>query len=87
MFQHENPRIVKKLKIDDENKFEYLFLALVPYIFCFASRCRHVIFIDGTHLKEKYRGAMFVSPTMNGNEQNFPLVFGFGNGENDQSWT
>ena len=36
LLQHENPEIMTKLKIDDENRFEYLFLPFGPCIFSFA---------------------------------------------------
>ena len=63
------------LKIDDENKFEYLFLAIGPCILGYVSCCKLVIEIVGTHLKGKYMGVMVVATTMDGNEQNFPLAF------------
>ena len=72
-----------KLKIDDENRFEYLFLTLGPCIYDFVSSCRPVIAIDGTHLKRKFRGIMFVTTTMDGNEQIYLFAFGFNDELND----
>ena len=76
---------MRKLQIDDENKFEYLFMALDPCIFGFRACYRPVITIEGKYLKGKYKGAMFVTITMDGNEQFFPLAYGFKDRENDQS--
>ena len=56
-----------KLKIDDENRFGYLFLVFGPCIYGFVSCCKLVITIDGTHLEEKYMGVMFVATTVDGN--------------------
>ena len=56
-------------------------------MFGFRVCCRPIIVIDGTYLKGMYKGVMFVATTMDGNEQIFPLAFGFGDGENDQSWS
>lgn len=52
----------------------------------FLSSGRPVIVVDGTHLKGKYRGIMFVAATMDGNEQLFPLDVGLGDKESDESW-
>ena len=65
MLEQKNLGTMTKLKIDDENRFEYLFLALSPCIFGFISCCRLVIAVDGTHLKGKFMGVMFVATTMN----------------------
>ena len=83
MIKWENPRTVTKLKIDDENIFEYLFLTLGPCISGFVSCCRLVIAIDGTHLQGKFMGVMFVATAMDGNKQIYPVAFGFSDAEND----
>ena len=87
MLERENPRTVTKLKVDDETRFEYLFLSFGPCINDFVSCCRSVIMIDGIHLKEKFRNVMFVTTTKDGNKQIYPIAFGFGDGENHQSWS
>ena len=87
LFRSENLRIVTKLKIDEENRFEYLFMTLGLCINGFQSCNKPVIMVDGTHLKGKFQGVMFVVGTKDVNEQIYPFAFGFGNRENDQSWT
>lgn len=52
----------------------------------FLSSGRPVIVVDGTHLKGKYRGVMFVDAMKDENEQIFPLAVGIGDNENDNSW-
>ena len=66
IFKRENPGTVTKVQIDEENIFEYLFMALGLCISRFTT-CRPVLFIDGTHFKRKYKGILYVATAMNGN--------------------
>ena len=85
MLERENPGTMIRIQIDEENRFEYFFMALGPYITWF-TLCRPEVAIDGTHLKGKYKGVLYVAAAMDGNEQNFPITFGVGNLENDHGW-
>ena len=38
------------------------------------------------HLKGSYMGTMFVAAAMDGNEQIYPLAFGYRDSENNESW-
>ena len=38
-------------------------------------------------MKEKYKGTLFVAVCLDGNEQIYPLAFGVGDIENEQSYT
>ncbi|KAI9197004.1 hypothetical protein LWI28_028944 [Acer negundo] len=50
-------------------------------------RCmHHVIAVDGTHLKGRFGGTMFVATAQDGNEQVYPIVFGYDDLENNLSW-
>ncbi|KAK2648697.1 hypothetical protein Ddye_016186 [Dipteronia dyeriana] len=50
-------------------------------------RCiRPVIAVDGTHLKGRFGGTMFVATAQDGNEQVYPIAFGYGDSENSLSW-
>lgn len=70
------------------NRLCYMFLALGQSIQAFqANLLRPVIVVDGTHLKGKNKGTLFVAVTKDGNEQVFPLAIGFGPVEDDDSWT
>ncbi|XP_057790698.1 protein FAR1-RELATED SEQUENCE 5-like [Salvia miltiorrhiza] len=87
MVQQANPGTVVELQTDSSNCFQYVFMALSASISGFLASGRLVIVVDGTHLKGKYKGIMFVAATKDGNEQIFPLVVGIGDKENDNSWT
>ncbi|KAK2645622.1 hypothetical protein Ddye_020817 [Dipteronia dyeriana] len=45
-----------------------------------------VIAVDGTHLKGRFGGTMFVATAQDGNEQVYPIAFGYGDSENNLSW-
>ena len=85
ILEKENLRIMTKLKTDDENRFEYLFLAFCSWINDFRSCCKSTIAFDETHLNGKFWDVMFVIGTNDDNEQIYPFTFGFNNRENDQS--
>ncbi|RVW50000.1 hypothetical protein CK203_082263 [Vitis vinifera] len=42
--------------------------------------------VDGTFLKAKYLGTLFIAACKDGNNQIYPLAFGIGDSENDASW-
>ncbi|KAL6583922.1 hypothetical protein OROMI_003211 [Orobanche minor] len=85
MLEQSNPGSVVDLQTDEAGAFEYCFMSLAASIRGFKA-CRPVIVVDGTHLKGKYNGIMFVATTKDANEQIFPLAFGFGAKECDESW-
>ena len=72
-----------KIQTDEENRFEYLFMALGLCIYGFIAS-RPVLAIDGTHFKGKYKGILYVTVAMDDNQQNFPITFGLGDLENDR---
>ena len=76
-----------KLKVDSENRFEICFMAFGACISDFRECCRPAIAINGTHLKEKYKGILFIATAMDGNDQIFPIAFEVGHLENDRCWT
>ncbi|XP_038888768.1 uncharacterized protein LOC120078560 [Benincasa hispida] len=80
-----NLGIVFEIKLEDEMHFKYMFMALGPYIRGFAS-CWPCIIVDGSHLKGKYKGAMLVVVSMDGNNQLYPLAYAIVDNETDQSW-
>ena len=69
MLEKENPSIVTKLLMDEENRFEYAFMSLGPSIIDFKECCKPLIVINGTHLKGKFLGVLFVAAAKDGNEQ------------------
>ncbi|XP_057789843.1 uncharacterized protein LOC131006719 [Salvia miltiorrhiza] len=74
------------LEVDENNRFKHMFLALAASISPFYFSLRPVIVVDGTHLKGKNNGILFVAVTKDANKQVFPLAFGVGPIENDESW-
>ena len=87
MLEQQNPRMVTKLQVDEDNRFEICFMAFDACIFGFRECCRPTIAIDGTHLKGKYKRILFITTAMDGNDQIFPIAFEVGHLENDRCWT
>ena len=50
-------------------------------------KLRPVVAMDGTHLKGKYKGTMFITLCFDGNQQIYPLAFGIADMENETSYT
>ncbi|KAL8520399.1 hypothetical protein ACS0TY_011066 [Phlomoides rotata] len=82
-----NPQSHVRLHTDHEHRFKYVFYALRVSINGFINYGRPVIVVDGTHLKGKYKGVVFVAVTQDCNHQVFPLATGIGDVENNESWT
>ncbi|XP_021738236.1 uncharacterized protein LOC110704736 [Chenopodium quinoa] len=66
--------------------FERVFWAFGPCIDGF-KHCMHVIYIDGTHMYEKYKGTLLVATSVDVSFQVFPLAFAVVEGENTSSWS
>ena len=62
-------------------------MAFGACIFNFRACCRLAIAIDGTHLKGKYKGILFIATTMDDNDKIFSIAFRVGHLENDRCWT
>ncbi|KAH6793917.1 hypothetical protein C2S52_004394 [Perilla frutescens var. hirtella] len=69
-----NPDTIYYLETDRDGHFMYIFVALGVCRAAFRQCMRPVIVIDGTHLKGKTKGILFIAVTKNGNEQCFPLA-------------
>ena len=87
MFEQTISGTITKMKIDYKNRFEYLFMTFGPSTNGFLFGCKPIIAIDATYLKRKYRGVLFVAAAKDGNEQIYPLAFGFADGESVGAWT
>ncbi|KAK2659253.1 hypothetical protein Ddye_005786 [Dipteronia dyeriana] len=87
MLEQANPGTVTKVETNSENKFMYCFMCIGACIEGFRKAIRPVIAIDGTHLKGSYKGVIFVAACKDGNNKIFPLAFGIGDKENEESWT
>ncbi|XP_057779745.1 uncharacterized protein LOC130998337 [Salvia miltiorrhiza] len=88
MLRMSNPGTLYDLEMKDDGKFHHTFVALGQSVAAFEKGyLRPVIVVDGTHLKERNGGILFVAVTKDGNEGIFPLAVGLGPIENDESWT
>lgn len=87
MLKISNPGTMYDVETTFDARFKYMFLALGVSLAAFSSYMRPVVVVDGTHLKGKNTGTLFVAVTKDGNEQCFPLGIGIGPIENDALWT
>ncbi|XP_057803157.1 uncharacterized protein LOC131018454 [Salvia miltiorrhiza] len=88
MLRMSNPGTLYDLEMKDDGKFHHMFVALGQSVAAFEKGyLRPVIVVDGTHLKGRNGGILFVAVTKDGNEAIFPLAVGLGPIENDESWT
>ena len=86
VLEQQNPGTITDLQCDDHGKFLYFFMSLGSSIRGFRRCMRPVIAVDGTHLKGRFGGTMFVATAQDGNEQVYPIAFGYGDSENNLSW-
>nr|XP_016513637.1 PREDICTED: uncharacterized protein LOC107830547 [Nicotiana tabacum] len=85
MMRSKNPGTYTNIKIDDNNRFLYMFYAYGLSIAGW-NHCRPVIDVDATFLKSKYRGVLMISVSKDVNNQIFPLAFGIAESENNNSY-
>ncbi|KAH6812903.1 hypothetical protein C2S51_021921 [Perilla frutescens var. frutescens] len=84
--QLRNPGTLYEFQTNTVHELKYTFLALERCISAFHAGARQVVVIDGTHLKGKNKGILFVAVTKDGNEQVLPIAVGIGPIENDDTW-
>ncbi|XP_057771214.1 uncharacterized protein LOC130991029 [Salvia miltiorrhiza] len=85
LLKQRNPGTVYDLQTTRERVFCHIFITLGQSIRAFEQYLQPVIVIDGTHLKGKNRGVLFVAVIKDVNDQVFPLAIGLGPIENDKS--
>ncbi|XP_057756312.1 uncharacterized protein LOC130975552 [Arachis stenosperma] len=71
--------------VEDLRILTRVFWAFYPCIKAFRS-CKPVVQIDGTHLYGKYKGALLVAVSQDGNENIVPLAFAIVEGETADAW-
>lgn len=86
VFEQKNPGSITHIVNDQGEQFKYFFMALGACVSGFRTSIRPVTTVDGTFLKAKYLGTLFVASCKDGNNQVYPLCFGIGDSENDASW-
>ncbi|KAK4851991.1 hypothetical protein QYF36_020100 [Acer negundo] len=85
VLEQQNSGTIIDLQCTKDDKFLYFFMSLGSSIRGFRRCIRHVIAVDGTHLKGRFGGTMFVATAQDGNEQVYPIAFGYGDSENNLS--
>ncbi|XP_044497711.1 uncharacterized protein LOC123219789 [Mangifera indica] len=85
--EQKNPGTITHIDTDMDNRFRFVFMALGCSIRAFREYCRPVICIDGSFLKGRYWGTLFVAVGKDGNNQIYPLAFGVGGKEETMTWT
>ncbi|XP_022033039.1 uncharacterized protein LOC110934159 [Helianthus annuus] len=82
-----NPGSVTHILVDEQSRFEMVFVALGAAIRSFMLNLRPVVIIDAAHLKGEFKGTLFLAVGMDGNNQILPLAYGIGKSEDGESWT
>ncbi|XP_070020112.1 uncharacterized protein [Nicotiana sylvestris] len=85
IMRSKNPRTYTNIKIEDNNRFLYMFYAYGSSIACW-NHCIPVIVVDATFFKSKFRGVLMISVSKDANNQIFPLDFGIAESENNNSY-
>ena len=78
MLEQKNTGKIIDILNDVDNQLKYLFMAFGACIYGFCTSIRPVTVVDGTFLKSKYLGTLFVVASKDGNNQIYPLAFGIG---------
>ncbi|KAK3212059.1 hypothetical protein Dsin_016765 [Dipteronia sinensis] len=84
--EQQNPDIIIELQCMKDNKFFYFFMVLRGSIRGFQRCMCHVIAVDGSFLKGRCRGTMFVATVQDDNEQAYPIAIGYGDSVNNPFW-
>ncbi|XP_073130833.1 uncharacterized protein [Henckelia pumila] len=82
-----NPGSVADCEIDIvTNKFKWLFLCFNACVVGFATGCKPMIFLDGTHIKNKYKGSILLAVAKDASDNLFTLAYAVVDAENDSNW-
>ncbi|XP_051121619.1 uncharacterized protein LOC127245018 [Andrographis paniculata] len=82
-----NPGSIVDCEMEAETRrFQRLFVCFNACKIGFLRGCRLLIFLYGTHLKNKYKGCLLSAVAMDGNDGMFTLAFSAVSAENDENW-
>ncbi|KAK2651343.1 hypothetical protein Ddye_011199 [Dipteronia dyeriana] len=84
VLEQKNPGTFTDLQYDEDGKFLYFFMSIGASLRGFQTCMRSVIAIDGTHLKGRFGGTMFVATTQDVNEQN---AYDYVNTDGPHKWS
>lgn len=85
MLEKANLGTITDVKLDEEGRFKYVFIALGACIEGFESM-RKVLIVDSTFLKTCYGGVLMIATAQDPNRHTYPIAFVVADGENDASW-
>ncbi|KAK2646056.1 hypothetical protein Ddye_021251 [Dipteronia dyeriana] len=86
MLEQKNLGTITDLQYDEDGKFLYFFMSLGASLRGFQRCMCPVIAFDGTYLKGRFGGKMFVTTAQDGNDQVYPIDFGYDDLENNLSY-
>ncbi|EOY00800.1 Uncharacterized protein TCM_010725 [Theobroma cacao] len=78
---------VTAVATDEAERFKYCFWAYRACIWGFRDVIRPTVAIDTTHLKGRFKGVLLVAVCKDANECIYPVAFGIGHVEDEDSWT
>nr|CAN70818.1 hypothetical protein VITISV_037122 [Vitis vinifera] len=84
--KQKSPSTITDIVTDCDNQFKYFFMSIDASLAGFHTSISLVVAVDGTFLKAKYSGNLFIIACKDGNNQIYPLTFKIGDSENDASW-
>ena len=81
-----NPGSTFYLALDKKSRFKQCYVSLDACKRGFLQGCRPVLFLDGCHIKTRYRGQFLTAVGMDPNDCIYPIAFGVVEVEDTQSW-
>ncbi|XP_011020225.1 PREDICTED: uncharacterized protein LOC105122666 isoform X2 [Populus euphratica] len=81
-----NPGSFVKLSVDDDSKFQRLFVSFHASIYGFQNGCRPILFLDSTTLKSKYHEILLTATALDGDDGLFPVSIAVVDIENGDNW-
>ena len=70
----------------NEGRFTRLFICYAACINGFLYGCRPLLFLDGTFLKDRFKGILLSAVAYDGNQGIFPLAYCICDQENNVNW-
>ena len=86
MIKEANPGTHTHYETTEDGRFMYLFMSFGQSVRGFYNAMRRVIVVDGTFLKNKYKGVLLVATAVDGNSNLYPIAFGVVDSETEDSW-
>jgi hypothetical protein len=81
-----NPGSTFYLALDEQSRFKKCYVSLDASKRGFLEGCRPVLFIDGCHIKTRYRGQLLTAVGIDPNDCIFPIAFAVVEVEDTEAW-